>query len=115
MNQAATDGITAIKLFNLKLELNQQHVKNQSKANELRAQINQDKEATAEERQAALDKINDLVTQAMTNITNDRTDQQVNDSTNQALGDIALVTPDHIIRAAARDAVKQQYEAKSKK
>ena len=115
VNQAATDGITAIKLFNLKLELNQQHVKNQSKANELRAQINQDKEATAEERQAALDKINDLVTQAMTNITNDRTDQQVNDSTNQALGDIALVTPDHIIRAAARDAVKQQYEAKSKK
>lgn len=48
----------------------------------------------------------------MTNITNDRTNQQVNDSTNQALDDIALVTPDHIVRAAARDAVKQQYEAK---
>ncbi|MCE3387082.1 DUF1542 domain-containing protein, partial [Staphylococcus aureus] len=79
---------------------------------ELRAQINQDKEATAEERQAALDKINDLVAKAMTNITNDRTNQQVNDSTNQALDDIALVTPDHIVRATARDAVKQQYEAK---
>ncbi|WP_312574973.1 DUF1542 domain-containing protein, partial [Staphylococcus saprophyticus] len=25
---------------------------------------------------------------------------------------IALVTPDHIVRATARDAVKQQYEAK---
>lgn len=48
----------------------------------------------------------------MTNITNDRTNQQVNDSTNQALDDIALVTPDHIVRATARDAVKQQYEAK---
>jgi uncharacterized protein YoaH (UPF0181 family) len=35
------------------------------KANELRAQINQDKEATAEERQAALDKINDLVAKAI--------------------------------------------------
>lgn len=90
-------------------------MKNQSKANELRAQINQDKEATAEERQAALDKINDLVAKAMTNITNDRTNQQVNDSTNQALDDIALVMPDHIVRAAARDAVKQQYEAKSTK
>ena len=66
-------------------------------------------------RQAALDKINDLVTKAMTNITNDRTNQQVNDSTNQALDDIALVTPDHIVRATARDAVKQQYEVKSKK
>lgn len=85
------------------------------KANELRAQINQDKEATAEERQAALDKINDLVAKAMTNITNDRTNQQVNDSTNQALDDIALVTPDHIVRATARDAVKQQYEVKSTK
>ena len=50
----------------------------------------------------------------MTNITNDRTNQQVNDSTNQALDDIALVTPDHIVRAA-RDAVKQQYEVKSTK
>ena len=38
----------------------------------------------------------------MTNITNDRTDQQVNDSTNQALGDIALVTPDHILEQLQR-------------
>ena len=30
---------------------------------------------------------------------------EVNDSTNQALDDIALVTPDHV-RATARDAVK---------
>ena len=115
MNQAATNGVSAIKIIQPETKLNQQHVKNQSKANELRAQINQDKEATAEERQAALDKINDLVAKAMTNITNDRTNQQVNDSTNQALDDIALVTPDHIVRAAARDAVKQQYEAKSTK
>ncbi|HCY8702593.1 TPA: DUF1542 domain-containing protein [Staphylococcus aureus] len=76
------------------------------------AEINANPDATQEERQAALDKINDLVAKAMTNITNDRTNQQVNDSTNQALDDIALVTPDHIVRAAARDAVKQQYEAK---
>lgn len=113
VNQAATDGITAIKIIQPETRVKPAaREKINQKANELRAQINQDKEATAEERQAALDKINDLVTQAMTNITNDRTDQQVNDSTNQALGDIALVTPDHIIRAAARDAVKQQYEAK---
>jgi hypothetical protein len=32
--------------------------------------INQDKEATAEERQVALDKINEFVNQAMTDITN---------------------------------------------
>ena len=90
-------------------------MKNQSKANELRAKINQDKEATAEERQVALDKINEFVNQAMTDITNNRTNQQVDDTTSQALDSIALVTPDHIVRAAARDAVKQQYEAKSAK
>lgn len=113
VNQAATDGITAIKIIQPETRVKPAaREKINQKANELRAQINQDKEATAEERQAALDKINDLVTQAMTNITNDRTDQQVNDSTNQALDDIALVTPEHIVRANARDAVKQQYEAK---
>lgn len=82
------------------------------KANELRAKINQDKEATAEERQAALNKINEFVDQAMTDITNNRTNQQVEDTTRQALDNIALVTPDHIVREAARDAVKQQYETK---
>ncbi len=102
-----------LKLFNLKQKLNQLHVKKPiKKANELRAKINQDKEATAEERQVALDKINEFVNQAMTDITNNRTNQQVDDTTSQALDSIALVTPDHIVRAAARDAVKQQYEAK---
>lgn len=111
VNQAATDGITAIKMIQPETKVKPAaREKINQKANELRAQINQDKEATAEERQAALDKINDLVAKAMTNITNDRTNQQVNDSTNQALDDIALVTPDHIVRATARDAVKQQYE-----
>lgn len=109
VNQAATDGITAIKMIQPETKVKPAaREKINQKANELRAQINQDKEATAEERQAALDKINDLVAKAMTNITNDRTNQQVNDSTNQALDDIALVTPDHIVRATARDAVKQQ-------
>ncbi|RZH76452.1 DUF1542 domain-containing protein, partial [Staphylococcus aureus] len=82
--------------------------------NELRAKINQDKEATAEERQVALDKINEFVNQAMTDITNNRTNQQVDDTTSQALDSIALVTPDHIVRAAARDSVKQKYEAKKR-
>lgn len=113
VNQAATDGITAIKMIQPETKVKPAaREKINQKANELRAQINQDKEATAEERQAALDKINDLVAKAMTNITNDRTNQQVNDSTNQALDDIALVTPDHIVRATAGDAVKQQYEVK---
>ncbi len=113
VNQAATNGVSAIKIIQPETKVKPAaREKINQKANELRAQINQDKEATAEERQAALDKINDLVAKAMTNITNDRTNQQVNDSTNQALDDIALVTPDHIIRATARDAVKQQYEAK---
>lgn len=113
VNQAATNGVSAIKIIQLETKVKPAaREKINQKANELRAQINQDKEATAEERQAALDKINDLVAKAMTNITNDRTNQQVNDSTNQALDDIALVTPDHIVRATARDAVKQQYEAK---
>ncbi|HDF3256168.1 TPA: LPXTG-anchored repetitive surface protein SasC [Staphylococcus aureus] len=113
VNQAATNGVSAIKIIQPETKVKTAaREKINQKANELRAQINQDKEATAEERQAALDKINDLVAKAMTNITNDRTNQQVNDSTNQALDDIALVTPDHIVRATARDAVKQQYEAK---
>ncbi|EFC08071.1 Gram-positive signal peptide protein, YSIRK family [Staphylococcus aureus subsp. aureus 21204] len=113
VNQAATNGVSAIKIIQPETKVKPAaREKINQKANELRAQINQDKEATAEERQAALDKINDLVAKAMTNITNDRTNQQVNDSTNQVLDDIALVTPDHIVRAAARDAVKQQYEAK---
>ncbi|MCO4456312.1 peptidase [Staphylococcus aureus] len=113
VNQAATNGLSAIKIIQPETKVKPAaREKINQKANELRAQINQDKEATAEERQAALDKINDLVAKAMTNITNDRTNQQVNDSTNQALDDIALVTPDHIVRATARDAVKQQYEAK---
>ncbi|HHY0287106.1 TPA: SasC/FmtB family protein [Staphylococcus aureus] len=113
VDQAATvaeNNIDAVQVDVVKKQAARDKIN--QKANELRAQINQDKEATAEERQAALDKINDLVAKAMTNITNDRTNQQVNDSTNQALDDIALVTPDHIVRAAARDAVKQQYEAK---
>ncbi|HHC5757784.1 TPA: LPXTG-anchored aggregation protein SasC [Staphylococcus aureus] len=113
VNQAATNGVSAIKIIQPETKVKPAaREKINQKANELRAQINQDKEATAEERQAALDKINDLVAKALTNITNDRTNQQVNDSTNQALDDIALVTPDHIVRATARDAVKQQYEAK---
>lgn len=113
VNQAATNGVSAIKIIQPETKVKPAaREKINQKANELRAQINQDKEATAEERQAALDKINDLVAKAMTNITNDRTNQQVNDSTNQALDDIALVTPDHIVRATARDAVKQQYEVK---
>ncbi|HEK6000291.1 TPA: LPXTG-anchored repetitive surface protein SasC [Staphylococcus aureus] len=113
VNQAATNGVSAIKIIQPETKVKPAaREKINQKANELRAQINQDKEATAEERQAALDKINDLVAKAMTNITNDRTNQQVNDSTNQVLDDIALVTPDHIVRATARDAVKQQYEAK---
>ncbi|HDF4532080.1 TPA: LPXTG-anchored repetitive surface protein SasC [Staphylococcus aureus] len=113
VNQAATNGVSAIKIIQPETKVKPAaREKINQKANELRAQINQDKEATAEERQAALDKINDLVAKAMTNITNDRTNQQVNDSTNQALDDIALVTPDHIVRATARDAIKQQYEAK---
>ncbi|HDF0967773.1 TPA: LPXTG-anchored repetitive surface protein SasC [Staphylococcus aureus] len=113
VNQAATNGVSAIKIIQPETKVKPAaREKINQKANELRAQINQDKEATAEERQAALDKINDLVAKAMTNITNDRSNQQVNDSTNQALDDIALVTPDHIVRATARDAVKQQYEAK---
>lgn len=115
VNQAATNGVSAIKIIQPETKVKPAaREKINQKANELRAQINQDKEATAEERQAALDKINDLVAKAMTNITNDRTDQQVNDSTNQALDDIALVTPDQIVRSAARDAVKQQYEAKKR-
>lgn len=113
VNQAATDGLSSIKTIQpetrvkpaAREQINQ-------KANELRAQINQDKEATEEERQAALNKINELVNQAMSDISNDRTDQQVNDTTTQALDNIMQVNPEHIVRAAAREAVKQQYEAK---
>ncbi len=113
VNQAATNGVSAIKIIQPKTKVKPAaREKINQKANELRAKINQDKEATAEERQAALDKINEFVNQAMTDITNNRTNQQVDDTTSQALDSIALVTPEHIVRAGARDAVKQQYEAK---
>ncbi|SGT75750.1 LPXTG-anchored aggregation protein SasC [Staphylococcus aureus] len=115
VNQAATNGVSAIKIIQPETKVKPAaREKINQKANELRAQINQDKEATAEERQAALDKINEFVNQAMTDITNNRTNQQVDDTISQALDSIALVTPDHIVRAAARDAVKQQYEAKKR-
>lgn len=113
VNQAATNGVSAIKIIQPETKVKQAaREKINQKANELRAKINQDKEATAEERQVALDKINEFVNQAMTDITNNRTNQQVDDTTSQALDSIALVTPEHIVRAGARDAVKQQYEAK---
>ncbi|HGZ9668175.1 TPA: LPXTG-anchored aggregation protein SasC [Staphylococcus aureus] len=113
VNQAATNGVSAIKIIQPETKVKPAaREKINQKANELRAKINQDKEATAEERQVALDKINEFVNQAMTDITNNRTNQQVDDATSQALDSIALVAPEHIVRAAARDAVKQQYEAK---
>ena len=102
VNQAATNGVSAIKIIQPETKVKPAaREKINQKANELRAKINQDKEATAEERQVALDKINEFV-------------NQVDDTTSQALDSIALVTPDHIVRAAARDAVKQQYEAKKR-
>ncbi|HHD0172534.1 TPA: LPXTG-anchored aggregation protein SasC [Staphylococcus aureus] len=113
VNQAATNGVSAIKIIQPETKVKPAaREKINQKVNELRAKINQDKEATAEERQVALDKINEFVSQAMTDITNNRTNQQVDDTTSQALDSIALVAPEHIVRAAARDAVKQQYEAK---
>lgn len=113
VNQAATNGVSAIKIIQPETKVKPAaREKINQKANELRAKINQDKEATAEERQVALDKINEFVNQAMTDITNNRTNQQVDDTTSQALDSIALVTSEHIVRAGARDAVKQQYEAK---
>ncbi|HDF6960893.1 TPA: LPXTG-anchored repetitive surface protein SasC [Staphylococcus aureus] len=113
VNQAATNGVSVIKIIQPETKVKPAaREKINQKANELRAKINQDKEATAEERQVALDKINEFVNQAMTDITNNRTNQQVDDTTSQALDSIALVAPEHIVRAAARDAVKQQYEAK---
>ncbi|MBH4741185.1 LPXTG-anchored repetitive surface protein SasC [Staphylococcus aureus] len=113
VNQAATNGVSAIKIIQPETKVKPAaREKINQKANELRTKINQDKEATAEERQVALDKINEFVNQAMTDITNNRTNQQVDDTTSQALDSIALVTPEHIVRAGARDAVKQQYEAK---
>ncbi|HEA0015443.1 TPA: LPXTG-anchored repetitive surface protein SasC [Staphylococcus aureus] len=113
VNQAATNGVSAIKIIQPETKVKPAaREKINQKVNELRAKINQDKEATAEERQVALDKINEFVNQAMTDITNNRTNQQVDDTTSQELDSIALVAPEHIVRAAARDAVKQQYEAK---
>ncbi|HDJ2895048.1 TPA: LPXTG-anchored repetitive surface protein SasC [Staphylococcus aureus] len=113
VNQAATNGVSAIKIIQPETKVKPAaREKINQKANELRAKINQDKEATAEERQVALDKIKEFVNQAMTDITNNRTNQQVDDTTSQALDSIALVAPEHIVRTAARDAVKQQYEAK---
>lgn len=93
VNQAATNGVSAIKIIQPETKVKPAaREKINQKANELRAKINQDKEATAEERQVALDKINEFVNQAMTDITNNRTNQQVDDTTSQALDSIALAT-----------------------
>ncbi|HDK8664447.1 TPA: DUF1542 domain-containing protein, partial [Staphylococcus aureus] len=84
VNQAATNGVSAIKIIQPETKVKPAaREKINQKANELRAKINQDKEATAEERQVALDKINEFVNQAMTDITNNRTNQQVDDTTSQ--------------------------------
>ncbi len=89
VNQAATNGVSAIKIIQPETKVKPAaREKINQKANELRAKINQDKEATAEERQVALDKINEFVNQAMTDITNNRTNQQVDDTTSQALDSI---------------------------
>lgn len=74
--------------------------------------VKQTPNATDEEKQAAVNQINQLKDQAFNQINQNQTNDQVDATTNQALDDIALVTPDHIVRATARDAVKQQYEAK---
>ena len=51
VNQAATDGITAIKMIQPETKVKPAaREKINQKANELRAQINQDKEATAEKK-----------------------------------------------------------------
>ncbi|CAA4034916.1 LPXTG-motif cell wall anchor domain-containing protein [Staphylococcus aureus] len=61
VNQAATNGVSAIKIIQPETKVKPAaREKINQKANELRAKINQDKEATAEERQVALDKINEF-------------------------------------------------------
>ncbi len=51
--------------------------------------------------------MNEFVNQAMTDITNNQTNQQLDDTTSQALDSIALVAPEHIVEQLL-DAVKQQ-------
>ncbi|MBO1199615.1 DUF1542 domain-containing protein [Staphylococcus simiae] len=79
-------------------------------ANEKRSQINQDLEATSEERQAALQQLDNVVKQAMQDINNDKTNQQVNDTETQAFDSIAKITPAHLVRSEARNAVEQKSE-----
>ncbi|HCX1624552.1 TPA: DUF1542 domain-containing protein [Staphylococcus aureus] len=118
VNQAATDGITAIKIIQPETRVKPAaREKINQKANELRAQINQDKEATAEERQAALDKINDLVTQAMTNITTDELDeanQQINDTLKQGQQDIDNTTQDVAVNDVRNQTIKAIEQIKPK-
>ncbi|HDK4655432.1 TPA: LPXTG-anchored repetitive surface protein SasC [Staphylococcus aureus] len=83
VNQAATNGVSAIKIIQPETKVKPAaREKINQKANELRAKINQDKEATAEERQAALDKINEFVNQAMTDITNEEKQVALNQLAN---------------------------------
>lgn len=79
------------------------------KAEQQRQRINQDQEATAEERQQALQKVDDLVAKALDSILNDHTNQQVADTKDQALTQIAQVVPEHVVRADARQALQQQF------
>ncbi len=116
VNQAATNGVSAIKIIQPETKVKPAaREKINQKANELRAKINQNKEATAEERQVALDKINEFVNQAMTDITNNRTNQQVDDTTSQALDSIALVTPEHLLELVLEMQLSNNMKLKSKK
>ncbi len=77
VNQAATNGVSAIKIIQPETKVQiQLHVKKSIKKlmNYVR-KLTKIKEATAEERQAALNKINEFVDQAMTDITNN---EQIN-------------------------------------
>lgn len=79
-------------------------------ASEKRSQINQDLEATSDERQVALQQLDNVVNQAMQNINNDKTNQQVNDTETQAFNSIDNITPEHMVRSEARTAVEQKFE-----
>lgn len=133
LNQDRQQAIESIKLANTNAEVDQAAtvaennidavqvdvVKKQAARDKITAEVakrieavKQTPNATDEEKQAAVNQINQLKDQAFNQINQNQTNDQVDATTNQALDDIALVTPDHIVRATARDAVKQQYEVK---
>ncbi|HDC3338697.1 TPA: DUF1542 domain-containing protein [Staphylococcus aureus] len=102
VNQAATNGVSAIKIIQPETKVKPAaREKINQKANELRAKINQDKEATAEERLAAKHLVEQALNQAIDQINHADKTAQVNQDSIDAQNIISKIKPATTVKATA--------------